>query len=48
LLQEKKKQFVTAYAMPYWKIFKQCFPQCFNVFFTYFVTLSIFPAVYSG
>jgi hypothetical protein len=33
---------------PYWMIFKKCFPQCLNVFLVFFVTLSIFPAVYSG
>jgi len=34
--------------VPYWRVFKQASPQLINVFFVFFVTLSIFPAVYSG
>ena len=38
----------TRRSIPYLTIFKKCFPQCLNVFLIFFVTLTIFPAVYSG
>ena len=46
--EEKPLNDVNDTEIPYWKIFKQAFPQLFNIFLIFFVTLSVFPAIYSG